>query len=206
MLNSPAAWALERLVARATKECGCSAPEHYLIPRRNRDHSYDRTRPAEGWRSGLDHLLAVAENEIRPYDLRHHAVSRSLQDPRVSLEAAKAYYGWVSPKMINRYYHSDVAALKAVAAAIDGARATAETQVLHNQHVIDMLAGGLEVGIVIETVRASFCSFDVSPQTLMQMNNSGVPAAVIKANRKPMSAGINCPGATSANPHAKQRA
>jgi integrase len=159
-LNGPAAWALERLVARATKECGCSDPEHYLIPRRNRDHSYDPTRPAEGWRGGLD----LAEIEIRPYDLRHHAVSRWLQDPRVSLEAAKAYYGWVSPKMIQRYYHADIAALKSVAAAIDGARATAETQVLHNQHVIDMLAGGLDANIVIESVRTSFCSFDVSPQ------------------------------------------
>jgi hypothetical protein len=89
-------------------------------------------------------------------------------------------------------------------------RATAETQVLHNQHVIDMLAGGLDANIVIESVRTSFCSFDVSPQTLMLMNDSGVPAAVIKemikANQKPTSAGISYSSGTVANNHTKKRA
>jgi integrase len=191
-LEGAAVWALERLLARAAKECGCSVPDHYLIPRRNRDHSYDPTRPSQGWRSSLDHLLGVAEIEIRPYDFRHHAVSRALSDPRVSLEAAKAYFGWISRKMIARYYHADGTALKTVAAAIDGARAERVTQALCNQDVITMLGGGLDVDIVIETIRGSFCGFDVSCQILMQLKKSGVPAAVIKemvkANPKPIGA------------------
>jgi len=35
------------------------------------------------------------------------------------IRAAKAHFGWVSPKMIDRYYHGNVATLKVVAAAIE---------------------------------------------------------------------------------------
>jgi hypothetical protein len=55
-----------------------------------------------------------------------------------------------------------------------------------------MLGGGLDADIVIETIRGSFCGFDVSVQTLMELKKSGVPAAVIKGmvkgNRKPVGA------------------
>ncbi len=63
--------------------------------------------------------MDLADVKARNYDFRHHAVSRGLENPRVSLEAARAYYGWFSDKMIRRYSHSSVAALREVAAAID---------------------------------------------------------------------------------------
>lgn len=118
-LNEPAAWALARLIERAQTECKCTLPEHYLIPRRNRDHSYDPTKPSQGWRSSLDHLLAIAEVEVRRYDFRHHAVSVALSNPQVSLEAARAYFGWTSPKMVARYSHQNQASMRVVAAALD---------------------------------------------------------------------------------------
>ncbi len=180
-LNETAAWALQRLVLRARKECGCSAPEHYLIPRRNRDHSYDPTRASQGWRSGLDHLLGLAEIEIRPYDFRHHAVSRSLGDPRVPLEAAKAYYGWISPKMIARYYHADLTALKIVAAAVDRARAEPEGQALSNQDVLAMLEMGLDAETVAAKIAASPCRFDTTLDALRKLKSSGVAQIVIRA-------------------------
>jgi integrase len=118
-LNETAAWALERLIRRAIDECKCTQPEHYLIPRRNRDHSYDPTRPAQGYRAGLRELLAIAEVNVRRYDFRHHAVSVALGNPNVPLEAARAYFGWMSPKMVQRYYHANQAAMRVVAAALD---------------------------------------------------------------------------------------
>jgi integrase len=118
-LNETAAWALERLIKRAVDECKCSQPEHYLIPRRNLDHSYDPTQPAKGYRSGLAELLAIAEVKVRRYDFRHHAVSRALSNPLVSMEAARSYFGWMSPKMVQRYYHANQAAMRVVAAALD---------------------------------------------------------------------------------------
>jgi integrase len=118
-LNGTAAWALERLIRRAIDECKCTLPEHYLIPRRNPNHSYDPTRPAKDYRAGLQELLAIAEIKVRRYDFRHHAVSRALSNPLVPLEAARAYFGWMSPKMIGRYYHVNQAAMRVVAAALD---------------------------------------------------------------------------------------
>jgi integrase len=118
-LNGTAAWALERLIRRAIDECKCTQPEHYLIPRRNQNHSYDPTQPAQGYRAGLRELLAIAEVKVRRYDFRHHAVSRALSNPLVPLEAARSYFGWMSPKMIGRYYHVNQAAMRVVAAALD---------------------------------------------------------------------------------------
>jgi integrase len=117
-LNEEAASALEKLIDRAHKKCLCADPEHYLIPRRNRDHSYDPTRPAQGWRSSLDHLLGIADIKIRRYDFRHHAISKALRNPDVSPEGAKAYFGWVSPRMFQRYGHMNRKTLDVVAAAM----------------------------------------------------------------------------------------
>jgi integrase len=84
-LNGTAAWALERLMRRAIDECKCTLPEHYLIPRHNRDHSYDPTRPAQGYRAGLRELLAIAEVKVRRYDFRHAARIKSTQSGLRSL-------------------------------------------------------------------------------------------------------------------------
>lgn len=117
-INQEAARALEMLITRAHKKCLCADPEHYLIPRRNNDHSYDPTKPAQGWRSGLDKLLSISGIEIRRYDFRHHAVSKALRNPDVSPEGAKAYFGWVNPKMFERYGHMNRKTLDVVAAAM----------------------------------------------------------------------------------------
>lgn len=117
-LNEEAASALESLILRARKKCLCADSEHYLIPRRNRDHSYDPTQPGQGWRGGLDHLLGISDIKIRCYDFRHHAVSKALRNPDVSPEGAKAYFGWINPKMFERYGHMNRKTLDVVAAAM----------------------------------------------------------------------------------------
>jgi integrase len=119
-LNDTAAWALERLSTRAVTLCGCNGPEDYLIPFRNLNHKFDPTRPCseDGWRTALNQLLGMADVKIRPYDFRHHAVSMALSNTKVTPEGAKAYFGWISPKMFRRYGHQELAALRVVAAAI----------------------------------------------------------------------------------------
>lgn len=120
-LNDSAAWALDKLFERAIETCGCREPEHFLIPFRNRNRTYDPTKPCseDGWRTALNQLLGMAEVRIRPYDFRHHAVSVALADRKVTREGAKAYFGWISEKMFRRYGHQELAALKVVAAAMD---------------------------------------------------------------------------------------
>lgn len=117
-LNDEATRALELLLRRAQTKCHCADAEHYLIPRRNQDHSYDPTKPCEGWRGGLDKLLSISGITIRCYDFRHHAVSKALRNPDVSPEGAKAYFGWINPKMFERYGHMNRKTLDVVAAAM----------------------------------------------------------------------------------------
>src|SRR5205807_1497302 len=113
VLNDSAAWALEKLIQRAIAVCGCSDPEHFLIPFKLLNHKYDATRSCgeAGWRDGLRALLAMADIRIRRYDLRHHAVSIALGNPRVSHQGARAYFGWISDKMFQRYGHAELAEL-----------------------------------------------------------------------------------------------
>jgi integrase len=120
-LNDSAAWALERLLDRALDVCNCALPEHFLIPFRNRDRTFDPTQPCseDGWRTALNQLLGMADVKVRPYDFRHHAVSVALSNRKVTREGAKAYFGWISEKMFRRYGHQELAALQVVAAAID---------------------------------------------------------------------------------------
>ena len=119
-LNDSGRWALEKLLERAGK-CGCTLPDHFLIPFCNRDHKFDPTRSCsdDGWRTALNHLLGMAEIKIRPYDFRHHAVSVAISNKEVTREGAKAYFGWISDKMFRRYGHQELAALKVVAASMD---------------------------------------------------------------------------------------
>lgn len=118
-LNDSASWALEKIVARAVDECNCSLPEDYLFPFRNLDHTFDPSKPARGYRTSFANLLRIADIKIRRYDFRHHAVSRALGDSSVPLEGARSYFGWISDKMVSRYYHANLATLRVVAAAID---------------------------------------------------------------------------------------
>ena len=63
-------------------------------------------------------MLGICDITIRRYDFRHHAVSKALRNPNVSAEGAKAYFGWVNPKMFERYGHMNRKTLDIVAAAM----------------------------------------------------------------------------------------
>jgi integrase len=85
-LNDTAAWALERLLDRAVGTCSCRDPEHYLIPFRRRDRSFDPTQSCseDGWRTAQRQLFNLAGVKLRPYDFRHHAVSVAISNPQVT--------------------------------------------------------------------------------------------------------------------------
>lgn len=112
-----AEWAAHKLIERCQNKCGGFLPDHYLIPGMNRDHSYDPTRHATSYRSGIEHLFAIAEIEARPNDMRHHSMSKALSSPRCSLAAVRDQYGHVSNKMQKRYYHGNLQNQKIVAEA-----------------------------------------------------------------------------------------
>ena len=106
-LNEPAAWAVRALLKRARK-IGATAPEHYLLPHRaaNGNKGFDVTRPISGWRSAWNKLrVAAGLPRLRMYDLRHHAITRLLEDEEVSERTVIELAGHVSRAMLERYSH-----------------------------------------------------------------------------------------------------
>ncbi|HZC22788.1 MAG TPA: tyrosine-type recombinase/integrase [Candidatus Binatia bacterium] len=106
-LNSPAAWAMRTLVNRA-REIGSTEPDHYLLPHRapNGEKGFDPTRPISSWRGSWDKLrTAAGMPDLRMYDLRHHAITRLLEDEDVSERTVIELAGHVSRAMLERYSH-----------------------------------------------------------------------------------------------------
>lgn len=106
-LNEPAAWALRQLELRA-RELGCVEPDHYLLPHRARNgqKGFDPTRPISSWRGSWEKLRTAAGlPRLRMYDLRHHAITRLLEDENVSERTVIEIAGHISNAMLKRYSH-----------------------------------------------------------------------------------------------------
>jgi integrase len=86
---------------------GARDPEHYLFPgRRGRGGSWDPTRPQTSFKKAWAKICEQAGiKHLRIHDLRHHACSGMLSDPRVTRQAAKDVLGHVSDAMLDRYCH-----------------------------------------------------------------------------------------------------
>jgi integrase len=106
-LNAPAAWAVQQLIDRARKN-GATEPHHYLLPHRAPDGAkgFDPTRPISSWRGSWDRLReAAGMPHFRMYDLRHHAITRLLEDEEISERTVIDLAGHVSRAMLERYSH-----------------------------------------------------------------------------------------------------
>jgi integrase len=106
-LNLPAAWAMRQLVNRA-RDLGDMDPGHYILPHRAPDgtNGFDPTRPISSWRGSWNKLRkAAGMPNLRMYDLRHHAITRLLEDEDVSERTVIELAGHVSRAMLERYSH-----------------------------------------------------------------------------------------------------
>lgn len=112
-------FAVIKLIERCKAKCGGFLPDHFLVPSMNRDHSYGPERPARNYRGGVEHILAVAEITCRPNDMRHHAMSKALSNPLVSMPMARQQFGHVDNKMQGRYYHGSLENLIVTARALN---------------------------------------------------------------------------------------
>lgn len=118
-LNDPALWAVKMFLARAKSECQSWAPEHYLVPFVLGPGKYNVVKPQTHYYRSFNEILATADLDFRPYDFRHTAITRLLENPDVPLEVARSIAGHISDRMIRRYFHGRLSAQRsAVVAAL----------------------------------------------------------------------------------------
>ena len=96
-----------RMLFERAKKLGSMKPEHYLFPLRVKRNQYDPDRPATRWflRCSWNHLRQLSGfHQLRPHDLRHHAITRMLENG-FDGELVNAISGHVSQRMSEFYFH-----------------------------------------------------------------------------------------------------
>jgi integrase len=127
-LNDEAHWALQQLVRRAESK-GCIMPDHCLLPARL--NPIDPHRPMESWKKAWYALRAEAGKKfprlahLRRYDLRHHSLTRLMEDPDSSEATIEDIAGHhFSSKMKRRYSHIRMDAKRAALSKLGAARSS----------------------------------------------------------------------------------
>jgi integrase len=108
-LNDQALAAMERVAELAGKR-GSRDLDHYLFPFRVSGNAYggvyDPTRHCTTCKTAWKKLTVAANLPgLRPYDLRHTAITSILQNPDVSEETAKSIAGHISDNILKTYSH-----------------------------------------------------------------------------------------------------
>lgn len=120
-MNPVARAAVERVLEVAKKR-GSTKDDHYLFPFRVRGNGtwgiYDPNRHCTTC-NGAWRKLVVAANlkGLRPYDMRHTAITDILRNPEASIETCKSIAGHVSAQIIKTYAHINLSAKRI---ALDG--------------------------------------------------------------------------------------
>jgi integrase len=184
-LNEEAVNAVKLALVRA-RRLGAYLPEHYLFPFRIHRALFDPIRYQTTFKTAWKRMITAADLPgLRMYDLRHHAITVLLESPKVSEETAEAIAGHISREIKKRYSHVRMGARRAAVSALDKSTADlsleqGELGPLRNADVLEML-NGLPPKIVAAKISSSECSFDTRPETLKQLQSSGVPETVILA-------------------------
>lgn len=123
-LNEIAFWAIYQLYERAVK-LGACRPEHYLFPARTKSRgqhaaqTHDPARPQGSVRTAWEALRKAAGlPQLRYYDLRHHSLTKLLENPDISERTVETVAGHVSEEMKKRYSHIRQEALREAVAAL----------------------------------------------------------------------------------------
>lgn len=125
-LNDEAFWAVSQLVARATR-LGATEPDHYLLPGRapHKGEGWTLSKPTLSWKTAWYALRKEAAKKyprlarLRMYDLRHHALTKLLENPDISEEVVEDIAGHaLSSKMKKRYSHIRIKAKRAAVEAL----------------------------------------------------------------------------------------
>ena len=134
-LNTDAAWALARLMERASL-LGAIDPNHCVLPAFTFRHTkeganagagYEVTKPMKSWRSAWRKLTSRAGlGGLRFHDLRHHCITR-LAEAGVAEQTLMAIAGHVSREMLEHYSHIRMQAKRDAVSMLEKPSVPAET-------------------------------------------------------------------------------
>lgn len=118
-LNATAFAAVTRAIERSVIK-GATSLEHFLFPFRVKRNQWDVTRSQTTFKTAWGEMCRASElRNFRMYDLRHHAATVMLSDPRVPPESAIEVLGHVSRQMLKRYSHLSREAKRLAVEALD---------------------------------------------------------------------------------------
>jgi integrase len=181
---------------------GSILPDHYLFPfRKNRGLGpgrYDPTRRSTTFKSAWTQMLKAAGIEnLRPYDLRHTAITRLCENPNNAEEVIESIAGHITHDMKKRYSHVRVEARRAALAGLvperidkayplpgssNNGNGPARTgKPLDNQNVLDMVEAGLPPKVLVAKIDRSLGAYDTSPDELKKLKVAGVHDSIILA-------------------------
>ncbi len=110
-LNVASRWAAAQLVKRYHRICEklgiAPDPEHFVLVGRGRSSTQDPWKPMRSWKKAWNALReAAGMPNLRMYDLRHHAITKLMEDPTVSEGTIEEIAGHaLSSKMKKHYSH-----------------------------------------------------------------------------------------------------
>jgi len=121
-MSTDSHWAFTTLLQRALEK-GSIYPHHYLLPRlkRGTGGGYDPITPQGDWRTAWENLREAAGLPgLRLKDLRHHSITKMLENPNISERTVIEMAGHVSNKMLDTYSHQRVEAKVRAVEVLDG--------------------------------------------------------------------------------------
>jgi len=110
-LNASSQWAAGQLLKRYFKILHRldleTNVDHYLLPGRGRCTNYDPWKPMGSWKKAWRSLRSRAKMPtLRMYDLRHHVITKLMEDPDISEQTIEEMAGHaISSRMKKRYSH-----------------------------------------------------------------------------------------------------
>jgi integrase len=119
-LSMYASWYMSKL--------GELRPEWFVFPFSSRQRPVDPTRPITTLKTAWSAVRAAAGVQCRLHDFRHTTATRMLERG-IPPDTVKKLAGWISPKMIDRYYHPNAEARREAVKVLEESSAVVQAVV-----------------------------------------------------------------------------
>jgi len=155
-LNAEAMAGVEQALRRA-KSLGSVEPEHYLFPFRIHRAKFDPTRHQTTFKTAWRRLIVAAGIPgFRAYDLRHHAITVLLENPKVSEETAESIAGQISREMKKRYTHVRLEAQRQAVEALSATKKPSSKSLKSESEDVDLARDFLKaIGSLLKSAKVS---------------------------------------------------